>query len=200
MKKILKILRNQAVDSTDQNLIDTLRKEVETERLKDRKNRKFDNHLLSHISSIQGNRPEKGNKYFQPKWIFIFGCTCMMVLWALLPPPSKLKLLFPGERDKLDKQMLVLDEIKETQNEIEEVLQGLAANLNQTSTFHFKREWAENFPGYLALLSVADLKKEFLQVSPLDILPKTQNIDFEFLYQKELNLIREIFFKKDTES
>ena len=34
MKKLLKILRNQAVDSTDQTLINTLRKEAETERLK----------------------------------------------------------------------------------------------------------------------------------------------------------------------
>ena len=51
MKKILKILGNQAVDPADQKIIDTLRKEVKTERLKDRENTGFDHSLISHITS-----------------------------------------------------------------------------------------------------------------------------------------------------
>jgi hypothetical protein len=34
----------------------------------------------------------------------------------------------------------------------------LAENLSQKSTFHLKREWADNFPGYQALWSLADIK------------------------------------------
>lgn len=200
MKKILKILRNQAVDSTDQNLIDTLRKEADTERLKDLENSEFDDHIISQISSIRSFQTRERKKYFQPKWIYVFGCTCIMVFWFLLPSPSKFKLLVPGEREKLEKQMLVLYEIKETKDEIEESLNALAENLSQSFRLQDKIEWTGNFPAYQALLSLTDVKDEFLQISPIDILPKPHNSDFKFLYQKELNLIRETFLKKDTES
>ena len=200
MKKLLKILRNQAVDSTDQTLINTLRKEAEKERLKDRKNKEFENQLLSQVSSIRSVLPRKQNRYFQPKWIFAFGCTVMLALFALLNPFPKFKLLFPGEREKLEKQMLVLNEIKETQEELEQAIQTLAENLSQKSTFHLKREWADHFPGYQAIWSLADIKNELLQVSPMDILPEARNTDFEFLYQKELNLIKETFLKKDQDT
>jgi hypothetical protein len=124
----------------------------------------------------------------------------MLALFALLNPFPKFKLLFPGEREKLEKQMLVLYEIKETQEELEQAIQALAENLGKKSTFHLKREWTDHFPGYQAIWSLADIKNEFLQVSPMDILPEAQNTDFEFLYQKELNLIKETFLKKDQDT
>jgi hypothetical protein len=124
----------------------------------------------------------------------------MIALFALQNPFPKFKLLFPGEREKLEKQMLVLYEIKETQEELEQAIQALAENLGKKSTFHLKREWADHFPGYQALLSLANIKKEFLQVSPIDILPEARNTDFEFLYRKELNLIKETFLKKDQDT
>jgi hypothetical protein len=200
MKKLLKILRNQAVDSTDQILINTLRKEAETERLKDRKNKEFENQLLSQVSSIRSVLPRKQNRYFQPKWIFAFGCTVMLALFALLNPFPKFKLLFPGEREKLEKQMLVLNEIKETQEELEKSLNALAENLSQSFRLQDRIEWTGNFPAYHALSSLADIKNEFLQVSPMDILLEAQNTDFEFLYRKELNLIKETFLKKDQDT
>jgi hypothetical protein len=200
MKKLLKILRNQAVDSTDQILINTLRKEAETERLKDRKNKEFENQLLSQVSSIRSITPRKQNRYFQPKWIFAFGCTVMLALFALLNPFPKFKLLFPGEREKLEKQMLVLNEIKETQEELEKSLNALAENLSQSFRLQDRIEWTGNFPAYHALSSLADIKNEFLQVSPMDILLEAQNTDFEFLYRQELNLIKETFLKKDQDT
>lgn len=200
MKKLLKILRNHAVDSTDQILINTLRKEAETERLKDRKNKEFENELLSQVSSIRSVLPRKQNRYFQPKWIFAFGCTVMLALFALLNPFPKFKLLFPGEREKLEKQMLVLNEIKETQEELEKSLNALAENLSQSFRLQDRIEWTGNFPAYHALSSLADIKNEFLQVSPMDILLEAQNTDFEFLYRKELNLIKETFLKKDQDT
>ena len=200
MKKLLKILRNQAVDSTDQTLINTLRKEAETERLKDRKNKEFENQLLSQVSSIRSVLPRKQNRHFQPKWIFAFGCTAMLALFALLNPFPKFKLLFPGEREKLEKQMLVLYEIKETKDEFEKSLNALGENLSQSFRLQDKIEWTGNFPAYHALLSLADIKNEFIQVSPMDILPKTLNTDFEFLYRRELNLIKETFLKKDQDT
>ena len=200
MKKLLKILRNQAVGSTDQNLIDTLRREAQKERLKDIQNSEFDDRLISQTSSIRSLQLKERKKYFQPKWIYVFGCTCIMLLWFLLPSPSKFKLLVPGEREKLEKQMLVLYEIKETKDEIEESLNALAENLSQSFRLQDKMEWTGNFPAYHALLSLADIKNEFFQVSPMDIIPKTQNTDFEFIYRRELNLIKETFLNQDKDT
>ena len=200
MKKILKILRNQAVDSTDQNLIDTLRREAQKERLKDIQNSEFDDRLISQTSSIRSFQPKERKKYFQPKWIYVFGCTCIMLLWFLLPSPSKFKLLIPGEREKLEKQMLVLYEIKETKDEFEKSLNALGENLSQSFRLQDKIEWTGNFPAYHALLSLADIKNEFIQVSPMDILPKTLNTDFEFLYRRELNLIKETFLNGNQDT
>ena len=192
MKKILKILRNQAVDSTDQNLIDTLRREAQKERLKDMQNSEFDDRLISQTSSIQSFQPTKEpTKYFQPKWIYALGCTGIMLLWFLLPSPSKFKLLIPVEREKLEKQMLVLYEIKETKDNFEESLHTFTQTVTQINALNFKKEWVNSFPGYQALLSIVDLREEFFQVSPTDILHIPQNIDFEFLYKREWELIRE---------
>ena len=124
----------------------------------------------------------------------------MIALCLLLFPFPQLKLLITDERDKLERQMQVLDEIKETQQQIEASLHSLTETLVQRSSLNLKKEWVDSFPGYQALLSLTDVKDEFLQVYPIDILPKPHNSDFKFLYQKELNLIRETFLKKDTES
>jgi predicted transcriptional regulator len=59
--------------------------------------------------------------------------------------------------------MLVLYEIKETQEELEQAIQALAENLGKKSTFHLKREWTDHFPGYQAIWSLADIKNEFLK-------------------------------------
>ena len=200
MKKILKILGNQAVDPADQKIIDTLRKEVKTERLKDRENTGFDHSLISHITSADQKKYSIQNKIVRPKLIFAFGCSSMIVLCLLLNPFPQLKLLIPGEREKLERQMQVLDEVKETQQQIEASLHSLTETLAQRSALNLKKEWVASFPGYQALLSLAEVRDEFIQVSPIDILQKPHINDFKFLYQKELNLLRETFLKKDTES
>ena len=200
MKKILKILGNQAVDPADQKIIDTLRKEVKTERLKDRENTGFDHSLISHITSADQEKYTIQNTIVHPKLIFAFGCTSMIVLCLLLNPFPQLKLLIPGEREKLERQMQVLDEVKETQQQIEASLHSLTEMLAQRSALNLKKEWVASIPGYQALLSLAEVRDEFIQVSPIDILQKPHINDFKFLYQKELNLIRETFLKKDTES
>ena len=200
MKKILNILGNQAVDPADQNLIDTLRKEVETERLKDSENRKCNHNLISKIPSVHKKEYKKQNTILRPKLIFAFGCTSMIVLCLLLNPFPQLKLLIPGEREKLERQMQVLDEVKETQQQIEASLHSLTETLAQRSELNLKKEWVASVPGYQALLSLAEVRDEFIQVSPIDILQKPHINDFKFLYQKELNLLRETFLKKDTES
>ena len=200
MKKILKILGNQAVDPADQNIIDTLRKEVKTERLRDRENTGFDHNLISHITSADQKKHTKQNTIVRPKLIFVFGCTSMIVLCLLLNPFPQLKLLIPGEREKLERQMQVLGEVKETQQQIEASLHSLTEMLAQRSELNLKKEWVASIPGYQALLSLAEVRDEFIQVSPIDILQKPHINDFKFFYQKELNLIRETFLKKDTES
>lgn len=196
MKKILKILRNQAIDPTDQNLIDILRKEAKKERSNDSENTDFENDLTTQLSSSLPEKTRKQIIFPPPKWIVGLGCTCLIIA-CMLFSPSELRLLIPGEREKFERQMLVLDEMRETQEEIEQAVQALAKNLSQTSTFHFKREWADNLPVYQALISLADIKKELLQVSPFDFFPEAPNIDFQFLYPKSLNLIIETFLQND---
>ena len=191
MKKIVKILENQAVDPADQNLIDTLRKEVETERLKDSENRDFGHNQISYIQSAQNKNNKKQNTIHRTKLIFVFGCSSIILLFALLNTFPKLKLIIPGEREKFERQIQVLSEIKETQQEIEASLDSLTETLAQSSALNLKKEWVNSFPGYQALLSLTDISDEFLQVSPIDILHIPQNINFEFLYKREWDLIRE---------
>ena len=197
MKIILNILGNQAVDPADQNLIDTLRKEVETERLKDSENRKCNHNLISKIPSVHKKEYKKQNTILRPKLIFAFGCTSMIVLCLLLNPFPQLKLLIPGEREKLERQMQVLDEVKETQQQIEASLHSLTEMLAQRSALNLKKEWVDSIPGYQALLSLAEVRDEFIQVSPIDILQVPQNIDFKFLYKREWELIREKIIVQD---
>jgi len=200
MKKLLKILRNQAGESTEQNVNETLRKEVKKDRRKDRENTGFDHSLISHITSADQKKYSIQNTIVRPKLIFAFGCTSMIVLCLLLNPFPQLKLLIPGEREKLERQMQVLGEVKETQQQIEASLHSLTEMLAQRSALNLKKEWVDSIPGYQALLSLAEVRDEFIQVSPIDILQKPHINDFKFLYQKELNLLRETFLKKDTES
>jgi len=132
--------------------------------------------------------------------IFAFGCTSIIVLCLLLNPFPQLKLLIPGEREKLERQMQVLDEVKETQQQLEAYLHSSTETLAQRNALNLKKEWVASIPGYQALLSLAKVRDEFIQVSPIDILQKPHINDFKFLYQKELNLLRETFLKKDTQS
>lgn len=198
MKKILNILRNQAVDSADQNLIDTLRKEVETEKFKDSEKKGFDHNLISHFTSSQKRNYKKQNTIPRSKLIFAFGCTSIIILFVLLNPFPKLKLIIPGEREKLERQMQVLNEIKETKKEIEASLHSLTETLTHNSAPNFNKEWVDSFPGYQALLSLADIRDEFLQIPPIDVFHVPQNINFEFLYKREWELIKEKVIGRDS--
>ena len=191
MKKILKILRNQAVDSADQNLIDILRKEVKKENLNDSENRDLKDDLSYPIPSSRQNEPTKQNIFPQPKWIFAFGCTCLIVAGILFTPQSKLRLLIPGEREKLDRQLQVFNEIKEMHNEIQVSLKAFNEKLTFESFDDLNLQWSDTFPGYQALLSLTDIKEEFLQASPLNLYQIPQNTDLRFLYQREWKLIKE---------
>ena len=56
MKKILKILRNQAIDSSDQKLIDALRDESAKESLNIPDISEFKNDLITQISTTKRNQ------------------------------------------------------------------------------------------------------------------------------------------------
>ena len=200
MKKILKILRNQAVDSADQNLIDILRKEVKKENLNDSENRDLKDDLSYPIPSSRQNEPTKQNIFPQPKWIFAFGCTCLIVAGILFTPQSKLRLLIPGEREKLDRQLQVFNEIKEMHSEIQVSLKAFNEKLTFESFDNLNPQWTETFPGYQALLTLAGIKDEFLEISPFDVYQIPQHSDLKFLYQKEWELIKEKVLNMDSES
>ena len=190
MRKLLKIIRNQAMDSSDQKLIDNLRNEAAKERSIRRDITDLKNGLIKQISSTSSKKAEKQIRYFKPKWIFALGGTCLVLTLALFTPESKLKLLIPGEREKLDRQIQVLQELESLQNDFQVSLNTLGESLNISSLTELSPEWTDMLPGYQALLSLTDIREEFLQVSPFDILQIPQNSDFKFLYQKEWDLIK----------
>jgi hypothetical protein len=200
MKKILKILRNQAMNPADQNIIDTLRKEAKKERLNDSENGDFKNDPTYQMPSPPQNKPTKQNIFPQPKWIFALGCTCLIFAGILFTPQSKLRLLIPSESEKLDRQLKVFNEIKEMHSEIQVSLKAFNEKLTFESFDDLNPEWTYTFPGYQALLSLTDIKEEFLQASPLDLYQIPQNTDLEFLYQREWKLIKEKILNLNPES
>jgi hypothetical protein len=199
MKKILKILRNQAMDPTDQNLIDILRKEAKKERSNDSENTDFENDLTTKLSSSLPEKTRKQIIFPLPKWIFGLGCTCLIIA-CILFFPSELRLLIPGEREKLDRQVQVLIEIKEMHSEIQVSLKAFNEKLSFESFDNLNPQWTETFPGYQALLTLAGIKDEFLEISPFDVYQIPQHSDLKFLYQKEWELIKEKVLNMDSES
>ena len=199
MKKILKILRNQAMDPTDQNLIDILRKEAKKERSNDSENTDFENDLTTQLSSSLPEKTRKQIIFPLPKWIFGLGCTCLIIA-CILFFPSELRLLIPGEREKLDRQVQVLIEIKEMHSEIQVSLKAFNEKLTFESFDDLNLQWTDTFPGYQALLSLTDIKEEFLQASPLNLYQIPQNTDLRFLYQREWKLIKEKILNLNPES
>ena len=191
MKKILTILRNQPTDSSDLKLIDTLRDEAKRERLNDSQKIDFK------IESINQERPnifqetKSRRKASQLKLIYVFGFTCLMITLLAVIPQSKLRLLLPGEREKLDMQLQVWNEIGELKEEIETSLLQHNEKLKIYNLENLEIEWQDHLPGYEALISIAEIKNELLRISPFENIRVPVNSDLQFLYQKEWDIIKE---------
>ena len=200
MKKILTILRNQPTDSSDQQLINTLRDEAKRERLYDSQKIDFK------IESINQERPKifqeskSRRKASQLKLIYAFGFTCLIITLLALIPQSKLRLLLPGEREKLDMQLQVWNEIGELQEEIETSLLQHNEKLKIYNLENLEIEWQDHLPGYEALISIAEIKNELLRISPFENIRVPVNSDLQFLYQKEWDIIKESILTLGSES
>ena len=200
MKKILTILRNQPTDSSDLKLIDTLRDEAKRERLNDSQKIDFK------IESINQERPnifqesKSRRKAYQLKLIYAFGFTCLMITLLALIPQSKLRLLLPGEREKLDMQLQVWNEIGELKEEIETSLLQHNEKLKIYNLENLEIEWQGHLPGYEALISIAEIKNELLRISPFENIRVPVNSDLQFLYQKEWDIIKESILTLGSES
>ena len=191
MKKILTILRNQPTDSSDLKLINTLRDEARRERLNDSQKIDFK------IESINQERPNIFQEYksrrkaYQLKFIYAFGFTCLMITLLALIPQSKLRLLLPGEREKLDMQLQVWNEIGELKEEIETSLLQNNEKLKIYNLENLEIGWQDHLPGYEALISFAKIKNELLRISAFENIRAPVNSDLQFLYQKEWDIIKE---------
>ena len=200
MKKILTIFRNQPTDSSDLKLINTLRDEAKRERLNDLQKLDFK------IESINQERPnifqetKSRSKASQLKLIYAFGSTCLMITLLALIPQSKLRLLIPGEREKLEMQLQVWNEIGELQEEIETSIIQHNEKLRIYNLENLEIEWQDHLPGYEALISIAEIKNELLRISPFENIRVPVNSDLQFLYQKELDIIKESILTLDSES
>ena len=200
MKKILTILRNQPTDSSDLKLINTLRDEAKRERLNDSQKIDFK------IESINQERPnvfqesKSRRKAPQLKLIYAFGFTCLIITLMALIPQSKLRLLIPGEREKLDRQLQVWNEIGELKEEIETSLLQHNEKLKIYNLENLEIGWQDHLPGYEALISIAEIKNELLRISPFENIRVPVNSDLQFLYQKEWDIIKESILTLGSES
>ena len=200
MKKILTILRNQPTDSFDLQIINTLRDEAKRERLNDSQKIDFK------IESINQERPnvfqesKTRRKASQLKLIYAFGFTCLIITLLALIPQSKLRLLIPGEKEKLNMQLQVWNEIGELQEEIEASIIQHNEKLKIYNLENLEIEWQDHLPGYEALISIAEIKNELLRISPFENIRVPVNSDLQFLYQKEWDIIKESILTLGSES
>ena len=191
MRKLLKILGNEPIDSSDKKLINALKNEAEIERLNENENTEFD--IVSLTQVLPNNSPESSPLFKTPrkKKIYTFGFACIIILSVSMLPEAKLRLLIPGEKEKLDKQIEAWNEIEQLQNAIQHSLAGYTRNLNFNNFENPEINWNNNLPGFEALLSLVEIKNELFHISPFDNFDLPKNEDFQFLYQKEWNLIKE---------
>ena len=200
MKKILTILRNQPTNSSDLKLIDTLRDEAKRERLNDSQKIDFK------IESINQERPnifqesKSRTKASQLKLIYAFGFTSLIITLLALIPQSKLRLLIPGEREKLQMQLQALSQLGELQEEIETSIIQKNEKLKIYNLENFEIDWQDHLPGYEALKSIAAIKNELLRISPFENIRVPVNSDLQFLYQKEWDIIKESILTLGSES
>ncbi|MAL85005.1 MAG: hypothetical protein CMI23_01425 [Opitutae bacterium] len=191
MRKLLKILRNEPIDSSDEKLINALKNEVEIERLKEAEDEKFN------IVSITQNLPNSSSgssplfKTPRIKKSYTFGFACIIFVLLSMIPEAKLRLLIPGEREKFERQIEAWNEIEQLKVEIKNSLAGYKKDLSFNDFENTEINWNNNLPGFEALLSLVKIKNEILHISPFEKLDLPRNKDFQFLYQKEWNLIKE---------
>ena len=200
MKNIIKILRNQAIDPADQKLINHLRNEAKRERLNDSISTEFKIGSITQDSSIFSQNYGSKNKSSQLKLIYTFGFAVIVIILLSIIPESKLRFLIPGEQEKLDQQLQAWNEVKQLHDEIQTSLTAYKRNLRFDEYEGLKINWNDNFLGVGALFSLTEIKNEFLHISPFDNVDLPGHGDFEFLYKKEWDIIKESFLNSDLDS
>ena len=191
MRKLLKILRNEPIDSSDEKLINALKDEAEIERLKEAEDEKFN--TVSITQNLPNSSPGSSTLFKTPreKKIYTFGFAFIMIVLLSMIPEAKLRLLIPGEREKLERQIEAWNEIEQLKVEIKNSLAGYKRDLSFNDFENTEINWNNNLPGFEALLSLIKVKNELLYISPFENLDLPRNEDFQFFYQKEWNLIKE---------
>ena len=191
MRKLLKILRNEPIDSSDEKLINALKNEVEIERLKEPEYEKFN--IVSITQDLPNSSSGSSTLFKTPriKKIYTFGFACIIFVLLSMIPEAKLRLLIPGEREKFERQIEAWNEIEQLKVEIKNSLAGYKKDLSFNDFENTEINWNNNLPGFEALLSLVKIKNEILHISPFEKLDLPRNKDFQFLYQKEWNLIKE---------
>ena len=191
MRKLLKILRNEPIDSTDEKLINALKNEAEIERLKEPKYEQFN--IVSITQDLPNSSQGPSTLFKTPrlKKIYTFGFAFIILVLLSMIPEAKLRLLIPGEREKLERQIEAWNEIEQLKVEIKNSLAGYKRDLSFNDFENTEINWNNNLPGFEALLSLMKVKNELLHISPFENLDLPRNEDFQFFYQKEWNLIKE---------
>ena len=191
MRKLLKILRNEPIDSSDEKLINALKDEAEIERLKEAKDKKFN--IVSITQDLPNSSSGSSTLFKTPrlKKSYTFGFAFIMIVLLSMIPEAKLRLLIPGEREKLERQIEAWNEIEQLKVEIKNSLAGYKKDLSFNDFENTEINWNNNLPGFEALLSLIKVKNELLYISPFENLDLPRNEDFQFFYQKEWNLIKE---------
>ena len=95
------------------------------------------------------------------KKIYTFGFAFIMIVLLSMLPDAKLRLLIPGEKEKLDRQIEAWNEIEQLKVEIKNSLAGYKRDLSFNDFENTEINWNNNLPGFEALLSLIKSKMNF---------------------------------------
>ena len=142
------------------------RHEVKSEKLNAPFNSEFKISSVTQDSPISYSKKESRTKPYQIKLIYGVGFACIVITFLSILPLSKLRLFIPGEQEKLDRQLQVWNDIKELQTEIQTSLSLYRKNLSLDNYAVKKINWNDSLPGFEALMSLSEIKNEFMHISP----------------------------------
>ena len=160
MRKLLKILLNEPIDSYDEKLINALKNEAEIERLKEPEYEKFN--IVSITQDLPNSSLGSSTLFKTPrkKKIYTSGFAFIMIVLLSMLPDAKLRLLIPGEREKLERQIEAWNEIEQLKVEIKNSLAGYK-RFKFNDFENTEINWNNNLPGFEALIS-DKIKNELL--------------------------------------
>lgn len=191
MRRIFRILRNQAIDSADQGLIERLRKEAQSEKDADLDAIDPPSEIWLRSAADFSDYSDRSKAVPRPKWIFSLGFACLILAFFSIYPPAKLRLLIPSEREQVDRQVQAMNELLELHAGLDASLLAIRENWNLESLLYLNSGSIREIPPIESILSLGGISKNFVELTPPENYGMPEASDFDFLFQKEWRLFKE---------